>query len=70
MGWFLAIPVFRSLIASFRNNMGKEWVGLDNYIFAFTDPRMLETFRNNLLWLLFGTTFSVGLGLLQLLVLD
>jgi len=70
MGWFLAIPVFRSLIASFRNSIGSEWVGLDNYIFAFTNPRMLETFRNNLLWLLFGTTFSVGLGLLIAVLAD
>ena len=64
MAWFLAIPVFRSLIASFRNYLGTEWVGFENYKFAFTDPRMLETFRNNLLWLIFGTAFSVGLGLL------
>ncbi len=64
MAWFLAIPVFRSLIASFRNYLGTEWVGLENYKYAFTDPRMLETFRNNLLWLIFGTSFSVGLGLL------
>jgi len=64
MAWFLAIPVFRSLIASFRNYLGTEWVGFANYKFAFTDPRMLETFRNNLLWLIFGTAFSVGLGLL------
>ncbi len=64
MAWFLAIPVLRSLIASFRNYLGTEWVGFENYKFAFTDPRMLETFRNNLLWLIFGTAFSVGLGLL------
>lgn len=64
MAWFLAIPVFRSLVASFRNYLGTEWVGFENYKFAFTDPRMLETFRNNLLWLVFGTAFSVGLGLL------
>ena len=70
MGWFLAIPVVRSLIASFKNNYGTEWVGLDNYIFAFTNPRMLETFRNNLLWLIFGTGFSVGLGLLIAVLAD
>ena len=70
MGWFLAVPVVRSLVASFRNYLGSEWVGLDNYIFAFTDPRMLETFRNNLLWLLFGTAFSVGLGLLIAVLAD
>jgi len=64
MGWFLAVPVIRSLIASFRNYLGTEWVGLENFKFAFTDPRMLETFRNNLLWLVFGTFFSVAFGLL------
>ena len=64
MGWFLAVPVVRSLIASFRNYLGTAWVGLENYKFAFTDPRMLETFRNNLLWLVFGTFFSVAFGLL------
>lgn len=64
MGWFLAVPVIRSLIASFKNYLGTEWVGLENFKFAFTDPRMLETFRNNLLWLVFGTFFSVAFGLL------
>jgi len=70
MGWFLAVPVLRSLITSFRNYLDTEWVGFDNYIFAFTDPRMLETFRNNLLWLVFGTSFSVGLGLLIAVLAD
>jgi len=70
MSWFLAIPVIRSIYASFRNALGTGWVGLENYIFAFTDPRMLETFRNNLLWLVFGTSFSVGLGLLIAVLAD
>lgn len=70
MGWFLAIPVIRSLMSSFRNALGTQWVGLDNYVFAFTDPRMLETFRNNLLWVVFGTGFSVGLGLLIAVLAD
>ena len=70
MAWFLAIPVVRSLIASFRNALGTEWVGLDNYVYAFTNPRMLETFRNNALWMVFGTSFSVGLGLLIAFLAD
>lgn len=70
MGWFLAIPVVRSLLASFQNNLGTEWVGIRNYVFAFTDPRMLETFRNNLLWLVFGTGLSVILGLLVAVLAD
>ena len=70
MGWFLAIPVVRSLIASFRNALGTQWIGLDNYVYAFTNPRMLETFRNNALWMVFGTSFSVGLGLLIAFLAD
>jgi alpha-glucoside transport system permease protein len=70
MAWFLAVPVVRSLVASFQDRLSQEWVGFDNYIFAFTDARMLETFRNNLLWLVFGTAFSVGFGLLIAVLAD
>jgi alpha-glucoside transport system permease protein len=70
MGWFLAVPVLRSLIASFQDRLGQEWIGLENYVFAFTDQRMLETFRNNLLWLVFGTFFSVAFGLLIAVLAD
>lgn len=70
MGWFLAVPVLRSLITSFQDRLGQEWVGLENYVFAFTNPRMLETFRNNLLWLVFGTFFSVAMGLLIAVLAD
>ncbi|MDY6873391.1 MAG: sugar ABC transporter permease [Chloroflexota bacterium] len=70
MGWFLAVPVIRTLFASFQNNLGDTFVGFENYIYAFTDPRMLETFRNNLLWLIFGTGMSVSLGLLVAILAD
>jgi len=70
MGWYLAVPVLRTLILSFKDDIGVKWVGLDNYIFAFTDRIMLETFRNNLLWMIIGTSFSVGLGLLIAVLAD
>src|SRR5690606_16755306 len=38
-------------------------LGLHNYRFALTDPAMRIAFRNNLLWLLVGTSGSVLLGL-------
>jgi len=70
MGWYLAIPVIRTLVLSFKDDIGVNWVGFDNYIFAFTDRIMLETFRNNLLWMIVGTSFSVGLGLLIAVLAD
>ena len=70
LAWFLAIPTFRTLILSFQDAPSLNWVGFSNYIYAFTDPIMLSAFGNNLLWLIFGTSFSVGLGLLIAVLAD
>jgi alpha-glucoside transport system permease protein len=68
--WYLAIPTVRSLIASFYNADGSAFVGFDNYVFAFTSAEMLQSFRNNLIWLIFGTSLSVGFGLLIAVLAD
>lgn len=70
MAWYLAVPVLRTLVLSFKNDISTEWVGLQNYVFAFTDRIMLETFRNNLLWMIVGTSLSVGIGLLVAVLAD
>jgi len=44
--------------------------GFQNYVFAFTDSAMHIAFRNNILWLIFGTGFSVSLGLLIAVLVD
>lgn len=68
--WFLAIPVFRTVVLSFRDPTGQKFEGFGNYIFAFTDRIMIETFRNNLLWMIFGTLFCVSLGLIIAVLAD
>ncbi|MHC4307559.1 MAG: carbohydrate ABC transporter permease, partial [Planctomycetota bacterium] len=68
--WYLAAPTVRSFYLSFFNAQSTQFVGLENYLFAFTDKAMLESFRNNLLWLVFGTGFSVMLGLLIAILAD
>jgi alpha-glucoside transport system permease protein len=70
MGWYLAVPVIRTLILSFKDDIGVKWVGFDNYVFAFTNDIMLAAFRNNLMWMIVGTSFSVGLGLLIAVLAD
>ena len=40
------------------------FVGLANYKFVFTSAPMLTAFKNNLIWLIFFTAGTVGLGLL------
>lgn len=68
--WYLFLPTVRTLYLSFFNAASNQFVGLANYIFAFTNPAMLESFRNNLLWLVVGTGLSVVLGLLIAILAD
>ncbi|MFV1961445.1 MAG: carbohydrate ABC transporter permease [Acidimicrobiia bacterium] len=60
---FLVWPTIRTLWLSFRDDDGEAFVGLDNYVYAFTNDVMLTAFRNNLVWLIVGTVGTVGLGL-------
>ena len=70
LAWFLAIPTLRTLRLSFLNETGFQFAGLDNYIFALTDRIMIEAFRNNLLWMIFGTFFCLAFGLLIAVLAD
>ncbi len=70
LAWLLAIPALRTIFQSFFNSDSSKFVGLDNYAATFTDRSMLESFRNNLLWLFLGTSLCVGLGLLVAVLAD
>ncbi len=61
--FYLLIPAVITFINSFKDATSTNWVGLDNYVYAFTNPDMLTAIRNNVLWLVLGTGFSTGLGL-------
>lgn len=60
---FLVWPTIRTVWLSFRDDDGEAFVGLDNYVYAFTNDVMLTAFRNNIIWLVVGTVGTVGLGL-------
>jgi alpha-glucoside transport system permease protein len=68
--WFLALPVIRTLFLSFMDETSTKFVGLENFRYAFTDRIMLEAFRNNLLWMVIGTSVCVTLGLLIAVLAD
>jgi alpha-glucoside transport system permease protein len=67
---YVIYPTVHTLFISFRDAKSENFVGLENYIFAFTDPKMLIVLRNNLLWLIFVTGFAVGLGLIIAVMAD
>ncbi len=67
---YLVFPTVRTIYLSFLDARSEEFIGLENYIFAITSPDMLIAFRNNILWLIFVTSFVVGLGLIIAVMAD
>ena len=61
--FYLLVPAFLTAWESLFNATGSKFVGLDNYVYSFSNPEMVTAIRNNVLWLVFGTLFSTGLGL-------
>lgn len=56
-------PLVFSLIRSFFDASGDEFVGLRNYVDTFTDPRTLIAFRNNVIWVVVAPAAVTGIGL-------
>ena len=60
---FLIYPVFNTILISFKDSLGQEFVGLENYKFVFTDLEMLKGIRNTAGWIVIVPTVSVTIGL-------
>jgi alpha-glucoside transport system permease protein len=70
LAFYLLIPAILTAWGSLFNATGQEFVGLDNYVYSFSNPDMVTAIRNNVLWLVFGTLFSTGLGLAIAVLVD
>ena len=81
--WYLAFPVLRTFWLSLFGRDGPPtgaslvealksdaFVGLGNYVSLFTERLLQEALRNNLMWIIFGSTFSVVFGLLVAVLAD
>jgi len=70
LAWYLFLPAIRSIYASLLDAKGESFVGLSNYIYALTSDAMLESFKNNLIWIVVTTSLSVGFGILVAVLAD
>jgi len=81
--WYLAFPVLRTFWLSlfYRDGPPKDtsmfaalqsdaFVGLSNYVALFSQRLLQEAIRNNLMWIIFGSTLSVIFGLLVAVLAD
>jgi alpha-glucoside transport system permease protein len=67
---FFLYPLIDSIRVSFLDKDSIKFVGLRNYTRLFTNPDLLETLRNNLIWLVLASVLTVGLGLLIAVLID
>jgi alpha-glucoside transport system permease protein len=83
LAWYLAIPTVRTFWISLFSRDGPQaglgffqllasesFVGLANYVAVFSEQLMQQSFRNNLMWIVFGSTFSVVFGLVIAVLAD
>lgn len=68
--WALVLPTIRTLFLSFYDEASINFVWFENFKFVFTNDAMLVVFRNNLMWMFFGTLFTASAGLLIAVLAD
>ncbi len=67
---FLIYPVINTILISFKDATGRDFVGLDNYDFVFTDPSMLRSIRNTAMWIVLVPLVAVSIGLVFATIAD
>lgn len=68
--FFLVWPTILTIARSFQGKLAGNWNGFDNYVWFFTSNDALTALRNNVLWVVFLTLFTVGIGLLIAVLVD
>ena len=63
IGLFLFYPAIRTIYLSFKDRYSNDFVGIDNYIWAFTDAEMITTIRNQIVWLISVVFLTLSIGL-------
>jgi alpha-glucoside transport system permease protein len=61
---YLVYPAIQTIWLSFFDDLSREFVGFDNYTWAFGDDGFLLSLRNNLLWLIIVPFTCTALGLI------
>jgi alpha-glucoside transport system permease protein len=67
---FLIYPTVLTIIRSLQNKAGTDFIGIDNYIWFFTNGEQLTVLRNSLLWVILLTGITVGVGLAIAVIVD
>jgi alpha-glucoside transport system permease protein len=58
----LLIPIIQTFFWSFMDKRAVNFIGLENYVSLFSDPRFLSVLLNNFLWVLVVPAITVAIG--------
>jgi alpha-glucoside transport system permease protein len=59
----LVYPSIATVIQSFYDKTGENFVGMENYVWAFTNPQGFWSIVNTIIWAIFAPVFATILGL-------
>ncbi len=66
----LIYPALSTIFQSFFDKTGKQFVGLENYVWVFTNPDGFWSVINTLIWAALAPTISIVLGLAYAVFID
>lgn len=66
----LILPSVKTFIASFMNSAGNRFIGLDNFVWVFTQPDGLRVVVNTIVWVLVVPVVSTAVGLAYAVFID
>lgn len=66
----LVVATIQTTVQSFMNSSSTAFVGLDNYVWIFTNPQNLRVIANTILWVLVAPIVSTAAGLTYAYFID
>jgi alpha-glucoside transport system permease protein len=70
LGVYLIYPTVETIVLSFMNAQGTKSFGFTNFKYVFTNPAMLISFRNNIIWMIIYPTVTLAIALLIAVLAD
>ncbi|MFI7434562.1 ABC transporter permease subunit [Micromonospora haikouensis] len=66
----LVVPAIRTTLLSFMDGGSRNWVGLDNYAWMFSEDSIVRVLINTLVWVLLVPLVATAFGLLYSVMVD
>jgi alpha-glucoside transport system permease protein len=70
LGIFLLYPAINTIMLSFQDADGANWIGADNYVNIVNDPALLRSVRNTIVWMIVVPLGCVAIGLVFAVLAD